>query len=75
VDTVKIAGGNVLSVCVMVNRNPEMVGEAEVGAPFRSLGELPTEVFDEENCPLCKSGIPVNTKIGHGKKFVDSHKS
>lgn len=73
VDTVKNAGGTVLSVCVMVNRNPEMVGEKEVGAPFRALGELPTEVFDESDCPLCKSGVPVNIKIGHGKKFVESH--
>ena len=26
------------------------------------------------DCPLCKKGVPVNTKFGHGKKFVEAQK-
>jgi hypothetical protein len=23
-----------------------------------------------EQCPLCKDGIPIDTRVGHGKKFL-----
>lgn len=70
VDTVRNAGGNVLQVAVMVNRNPRDVNETYMTAPFFSLGVFPAEAFEESACPLCKQNIPVNEKIGHGKKFL-----
>lgn len=74
VDAVKQAGGKVVSVCVMVNRDPKNVNAKAVGAPFYSLGIFPAEAFDEKNCPLCKKNIPINTKIGHGKKYLEEKK-
>ncbi len=74
VDTVKAAGGRVVAVIVMVNRSPKTVNGDTVGAPFMSLGELPVETWPAERCPLCKKGVPINTKVGHGKKFLDSKK-
>lgn len=71
VDAVKKAGGKVIAVCVMVNRDPKNVNEKTVGVPFYSLGIFPAEAFDEKVCPLCKKRIPVNTKIGHGKKYLE----
>lgn len=71
-DSVKAAGGNVLEVCVMINRDPEKVTSDAVGAPFSWLGVFPAESFDENVCPLCEKGIPVNTTVGHGKKFLKS---
>lgn len=71
VDTVREAGGNVVEVCVMVNRDPERVTSEVIGAPLSYLGVFPTESFAEEECPLCKSGVPVNTTVGHGKKFLE----
>jgi orotate phosphoribosyltransferase len=73
VDTVRAAGGNVMQVAVMVNRNPEKVNEAFMQAPFFSLGEFPAEAFDEADCPFCAKHIPVNIKIGHGKKFIEAN--
>jgi len=70
VNTVREAGGNVLKVGVMVNRDPEHVNEKYMEAPFFSLGDFPAEAFDANNCPLCKKNIPINVKIGHGKKFL-----
>ncbi len=70
VDTVKAAGGTVVAVCVMVNRDPKNVTADVVGAPFISLGVIKAEAFDAVKCPLCKKRIPVNTKVGHGKKFM-----
>jgi len=74
VEAVVKAGGKVVAVGVMVNRNPNEVGKKLFNAPFYSLGVFSTEAFDEKDCPLCKKGVPVNTKIGHGKKFLEKKK-
>mgnify|MGYP001581895639 CR=1 FL=1 len=71
VNTVKSAGGNVTMVGVMINRNPKEVNEQFMEAPFFSLGEFEAQAFDQKDCPLCKQGVPINTKIGHGKKFLE----
>lgn len=71
VNSVRNAGGNILQVGVMVNRNPENVNEAFMEAPFFSLGVFPAEAFDEKDCPYCKKGVPINTVVGHGKKFLE----
>lgn len=75
VDTVKRAGGNVLQVCVMVNKDPDNVNSEMMGVPFSSLSELKVTTYTAETCPLCKEGILINTKVGHGKKFLDAKKA
>jgi len=72
VDTVKTAGGNVIAVCVMVNRDPEKVTSEVVGGPFSALGVLKASAFDEAACPLCKENVPINTDVGHGKKYLEA---
>jgi len=69
VDVVRNAGGDVIATSVMVNKNPDITSDF-FGVPFTPLAELTVETFDAHNCPLCEKNIPVNTKIGHGKKFV-----
>lgn len=71
VATVKGTGAHVVAVCVMINRNPDGVNSELVGAPFSSLGVLKAEAFDEADCPLCKQGVPINTEVGHGKKYLE----
>ena len=71
VDCVRDAGGEVVGVCVMVNRDPENVNSESVGTPFTAAGVLKAEAFDEKDCPFCKQGRPINTKIGHGKKYLE----
>src|SRR3989344_5301168 len=44
VDTVKAAGGNVIGLCVMVNRDPENITSESMGAPFDALGVIPTVI-------------------------------
>lgn len=72
VDTVRQVGGEVVQVGVMVNRSPQEVNEQTVGAPYFALGELPVEAFDEADCPFCREGRPVNTTVGHGKKYMEA---
>lgn len=72
VDTVKATGGNVVAVCVMVNRDPEHVTSEVVGAPFSALGVLKASAFDETDCELCKKNVPINIDVGHGKKYLEN---
>lgn len=71
-EAVKAAGGQVLAVTVMANRNPEEVTADFFGAEFRPLVEFRVEAYEKSECPLCKSGIPINTSVGHGKKYLES---
>ncbi len=72
VDTVKKAGGKVIAVGVMVNRNLSGVNAKTVGAPFYALGVFPAIAYSEKDCPLCKKNVPINIKIGHGKKYLET---
>ena len=72
IDAVRAAGGTVVAVAVMANRRPETVTSETFGVPFFPLAELEVPNYDESECPLCQSGVPVNTTIGHGKKFMES---
>jgi orotate phosphoribosyltransferase len=77
VESVKNVGGEVVSVGVMVDRSPdtEPANETSIGAPFFALGRLPVEVYDPDTCPLCEKQIPINTSVGHGKKFLEQNRS
>lgn len=75
VESVKETGGNVVGVCVMVNKDPVNITSDLVGAPLTWLAELKTESYDASECPLCKEGVPVNTTVGHSKKFLEQQKS
>lgn len=74
VKSVKKAGGKVIAVCVMINRDPQKVTSKTIGAPLSSLGIFRAESFDSSNCPLCKKNIPINTSVGHGKKYLAEQK-
>lgn len=71
VDQVKKAGGKVVGVYVLLNRNPEGVNKKRMGSPFFSLSVYKADAWDEKECPLCKKDIPINTIVGHGKEFLE----
>lgn len=70
VDAVRSIGGEVAAVSVMANRNPQEVNEEYFGAIFLPLAELALNAYEEEECPMCEKGVPVNTNAGHGKKYL-----
>ena len=72
IEAVQKAGGNVVAAAVMVNKNPAEVTSEYFGVPFFALADMPVELYSAEDCPLCKSGVPINITIGHGKKFLES---
>jgi orotate phosphoribosyltransferase len=71
VEAVKEVGGSVIAVAAIANRNPETVTAEFLGAPFYPLCIFKAENFSEEECPLCKTGVPINIEVGHGKKYLE----
>ena len=70
VDVVREAGGNVVVVGVMVNRSPDSVNSKMMGAPFFALDVLKVGVWDEKDLPAEIAKRPINTKVGHGKQYL-----
>ncbi len=74
-ESTKGAGGKVVAVGVMINRDKKLVNSKTMGFPLFALGNFEIPSYDEAKCPLCKRGVPINTNVGHGKKFLESKKS
>src|SRR3989338_6347073 len=68
-DSIRKAGGNVVMVSVIVNRDKRNVTTKTVGYPFRPLSEFKIDSFEENECPLCKKNVPINIEVGHGKEY------
>lgn len=72
VEAVRAAGGAVVAVSVMVNKSPGTVTSEFFGTPFIPLSVLEVTNYQDGACPLCDAGVPINTTIGHGKKYLET---
>ena len=74
VTLVSDCGGQIVSVGALVNRGE--VNAIDVGSPhLYSLVELFIPSWTEEECQasqMCHRGVPINTTIGHGAKYLAS---
>lgn len=68
--TIDDLGGKVVGALVLINRSPNSVTSNSLGFPLESLGEIEIATWEANQCPLCEKNVPVNTQVGHGKKFV-----
>ncbi len=72
VEAARAAGAEVVGAIALVNRGAvtkEMIGNPPV---FDQLLNVDLESWDAADCELCRSGIPVNTDVGHGRAFLAS---
>lgn len=70
VETARAQQATVVAAVVICNRGG--VEKRDVGDPpeFVSMVNIQLDSWDEEECDLCRTNIPVNTDIGHGREFV-----
>lgn len=73
IETVVLAGGHVVAAAVVINKNAQITSET-FGVPFTALAEFTISIYEPKECPLCASGVPINTSIGHGKRFVEGER-
>ena len=66
---IRAAGGEVVAVATWINRGN--VGAEAFGVDhFIALDEVHLPSIPASECPLCASGVPVNTDYAHGREFV-----
>ncbi len=75
VELARATGAEVVGVVAMLNRGG--VTSEAVGNPphFAAVIEADLKSWPADECELCAKGVPVNTKIGKGKKFVEAQKA
>lgn len=73
IECVKALEGNVLGLSVLCNKGvkPAAVGDVCIN----SLVNIVLGSWAEEECKLCKLGVPVNTDVGKGRVFLEKRKS
>jgi len=71
IDVVRATGGEIVSVGVMVNRDQARVTSATLDAPFFALGNLQATSYLEDEVPEWLQKRPINTEVGHGKKYLE----
>ena len=74
VDAVKRAGGYPHTVVAIANRGKLTAKQLGV-ARLVTLVDLDMDRYAPDDCPLCKSGVPVRTDLGHGREFLAKQKA
>lgn len=70
VASVMKAGGEVVGVCVLANRNPDEINSKTLDLPYQALAEIRMQAWEEKACPLCQKGVPINTTVGKGRDYL-----
>jgi orotate phosphoribosyltransferase len=74
VEAVKAAGGHVVAAGALVHRGN--VDAAGLGVPeFVYLMEYDIPDWSAGECPLCKTGVPINTRFAHGQDYLDAQQN
>ncbi|MFA5133405.1 MAG: phosphoribosyltransferase family protein [Patescibacteria group bacterium] len=69
VEAVRLCRAEVCGAAVLVNRGG--ITAEDLGVPkLVSLQEWRFESWEENDCLLCKQGVPVNTDVGKGREFL-----
>lgn len=72
VDAVRAAGGHVIGVGALWNRGGVTLEDTCGEGRLVTLINQRLQEWNEAECPLCCAGVPVNTEVGHGRKFLES---
>ncbi|MDD5431063.1 MAG: phosphoribosyltransferase family protein [Candidatus Pacebacteria bacterium] len=71
-------GGDIVSAAALCNRSgqsEEDVAENLNTGYFYALADLKLEAWEEDDCPLCKQGVPINISVGKGKEYLEKKKT
>lgn len=71
IDCVQQTGGTVVAATCIVNRDQINVTSDLLGVPFFPLATFNFPAYDENLCPMCKAGMPIDTFVGYGKQYLE----
>ena len=75
IHSIREAHGQIVAVCVLVNRDPKNIDSTMMEIPFIPLAEVKMQVWDAGACPLCKKNVPINTTVGKGREYLAKKQS
>lgn len=64
IDVIESLGAKTAGVACVIDRSG---GKANFSARFEALAKVKVETFEEKDCPLCKSGVPVTKPGSRGR--------
>lgn len=64
IEIVKAQGGQVVGIGLLVDRSG---GKVDFGVPHKALLTLEVPAYQPEQCPLCKTGVPLTKRGRTGK--------
>ncbi len=70
VEAVREIGAEIIGVAALCNRGG--ITPADIGnvPKLDALLSITLEAWEQSDCPLCKKGVPINTKVGKGNEFL-----
>ncbi|MBN2094013.1 MAG: phosphoribosyltransferase [Candidatus Zambryskibacteria bacterium] len=70
VEAARALGGNVVALAVLCNRGGITPQDVSDVPELFALVNVTLDAWDEDQCPLYKDGIPINTEVGKGRDFL-----
>jgi orotate phosphoribosyltransferase len=67
IQAVRELGGTVAGLQILCNRGDRA---AIMGVPMQAQVTVALASYPEDDCPLCASGVPINTTVGKGAAFL-----
>ncbi len=71
VKATRAIGGKVIGLGAICNRGGVTAEQLGDVPRLSSLLDVILEAWDEADCPLCASGVPINIDVGKGREFLD----
>lgn len=70
IEATRALGGNIVGLAVLCNRGG--ITSQDVGGVPKlfALANVKLDAWDEADCPLCASNVPINTDVGKGREFL-----
>ncbi len=75
IEVTRTLNGNVVGLGVLCNRGEITLEDVANPPKLFALLNIRLNAWDEEKCPLCAKGIPINTDVGKGKEFLAGKKA
>lgn len=72
IDTARDIGANIVGLGVLCNRGGIKPQDVSNPPELFALVDVKFDAWDEADCPLCAKKMPVNTDVGHGRKYVQA---
>jgi len=70
IEAVGAIGGNVVGLGALCNRGGITPEDVANPPKLISLVSIKLDAWEESDCPLCRSNVPINTDVGKGRKFL-----